>query len=82
MVSGLSMLDRMNEENNVEKPPKIIMDKDQEKEYLRGQGITGQDVELMSLETDEDLERLKTKLRFKFPCLMANVVLILLYRKE
>lgn len=36
----------------------------------------------MSIHTDEELERLKTKLRFKFPCLMANIVQILLHRRE
>ena len=36
----------------------------------------------MSVETDEELERLKTKLRFKFPSLMANIVLILLHKGE
>ena len=31
------------------------MDADQEKDYLRDQGITGKDIELMSVETDEEL---------------------------
>lgn len=36
----------------------------------------------MKIETDEELERLKSKLRFKFPNLMANIVLILLHKRE
>ena len=47
MVSGLSNLGLNAEENELDRPPKIEMDKDKEKDYLRQQGITGRDVELM-----------------------------------
>ena len=82
MFSGLSKLGMNDQENNIDSPPMISMDVDVEKDYLRDQGITGRDVELMSVETDEELERLKTKLRFKFPNLMAKIILILLHKEE
>ena len=41
MFSGLSNLGMNDKENEIERPPKIDMDKNEEKEYLRHQGITG-----------------------------------------
>ena len=50
--------------------------------YLRERGITGQDLELMTLEEEEDVQRLKTMFRLQFPALMSNIAKILLFRKE
>ena len=80
--SGLTMVGMNAQEHDIERPPRIVMDADHDKDYLRVQGITGKDIELMSVETDEELERLKNKLRFKFPSLMANIALILLHKEE
>ena len=45
-------------------------------------GVTGQVVELLHLNDDEDMEILKNSFRLNFPVLMATIVKILLYRKE
>ena len=62
--SGMSNVGMNAQDIDIERPPRILMDADQDKDYLRSQGITGKDIELMSVETDEELERLKNKLRF------------------
>jgi hypothetical protein len=44
--------------------------------------VRGLDLEMVSLETEEDMRILKNAFRLRFPCFMANVVKILLYRGE
>lgn len=58
----------MNDENN--------------EDYLRQRGITGLDVEMMKLETEEDADRLCNAFRLYFPVFMASIVKILLFKKE
>lgn len=58
------------------------MSDENHEDYLRQRGITGLDIENMRLETEEDGLKLKNLFRIHFPCLMANIVKILLYKKE
>ena len=50
--------------------------------YLRERGITGRDIEVMVLETDEQAQKLKNAFRLFFPCLMANIIKVLLCKNE
>jgi len=47
---------------------------DQNFEYFLEQiGITGYDVEMLELNTQEDMKNLKASLRLRFPVFMANM---------
>ncbi len=45
-------------------------------------GVTGSDIEMVSIQTDDDIKQLKDSLRLRFPVLMATIIKILLYRGE
>ena len=45
-------------------------------------GVTGQVVELVELKDENDMEELKRSFRLNFPCLMATIVKVLLYKEE
>jgi hypothetical protein len=62
--------------------PKFKMADDKQQAYLKVKNITGLDVELCSLETDEDILTLKNSFRLRFPVLMATIAKILLFRDE
>ena len=53
-----------------------------QEEYLDERGVTGHDLEMCEITNLEDMKKLRTAFRLKFPCLMANIVRILLYQKE
>jgi hypothetical protein len=49
---------------------------------LKQIGVTGSDIEMVSIQTDDDIKQLKDSLRLRFPVLMATIIKILLYRGE
>ena len=65
-----------------EAPPAIVMESPENNAYLIEAGITGLDIEMMRLESQEDCQRLKTAFRLYFPRLMASIVRILLHKGE
>ena len=50
--------------------------------FLFQQDISGIEMEMISLETDQELEDLKNALRLWFPIFCSNIVKILLFRDE
>jgi len=70
------------EQSIAQRPPEIRMNDENNEAYLRQRGITGLDIETMLFESEEDAEKLKSMFRIQFPCLMANIVKILLFKKE
>ena len=50
--------------------------------WLVNQEIGGLDIEETVIDTEEDVLRLKRGLRLRFPLFMANIIKILLFRKE
>ena len=49
---------------------------------MEKKGVTGQVVELMELKSEEDMRELKKSFRINFPCLMATIVKVLLFKGE
>ena len=66
----------------VQRPPEITMSDANHQAYLRERGITGYDIETTLLETPEAAQKLKNAFRLYFPCLMANIIKVLLFKKE
>lgn len=56
-------------------------DKNQEA-FLEEIGLTGEDIEMCELETEEDIQKLKNSLRLRFPVFISNIIKILLYKEE
>ena len=50
--------------------------------YVNERGVTGLDLELCEIENHEQMKRLRDTFRLRFPCFMANIVKMLLYRGE
>jgi len=67
---------------SIKLPMDEFEDKLTEQRWLKQVGVTGLDMEMTQMETDEDVQRLKKGLRLRFPLFITNVCRILLYRGE
>lgn len=70
-------------ENEIVTPAPIVkMNNKSHEAYLEEAQVSGLDIELTQFKTIEDIQRLKTNLRLRFPVFMANIIKILLFRGE
>ena len=60
--------------------PSVKMGDSKQRAFLKEIGITGKDIELMTLDTEEDMMTLKNALRLRFPVLMSSIIKVLLFR--
>ena len=75
----------MRTDKEVEVAPEVEFDRrgaKVQKRYAETVGVTGKDIELIEIETDEQMVKLKTQFRLHFPVLMSNILKVLLFNEE
>ena len=55
---------------------------EKQQDYIESVGVSGFDIELVEIETEADMVKLKKGFRLNFPVLMSNILKVLLFRDE